>query len=719
MSATLLSPQIGAGRGAEAVALFMRPKSIAVIGVSSKPKSAGRTVVANLQLNGYAGDVHIVGRAEGEIEGYPVKQSIDELPRGVDLAVFALPAAGVKDALEACVRRGVRAVVIFSSGFAEAGNRAGQDELIRIAQEGGVALLGPNCLGYTNLVQGLPIGFANARKVARLPEDSPNPAIAMVSQSGGLMAYASTNLAARHLPMAYTVSTGNEAGIGIPDFIDFFAQDEATAVIALYLEEVRDPQAFLTAAKRARAAGKSLVAIHPGRGDKGKAAIQSHTGALAGDYATMQLHLERAGVVLVETLEEWVDVIELLARYPVPPTKGPGVLTFSGGFCAIAHDYFERLDMEMPALSEETRASLAPQLPVFIPPRNPLDLGTQAIFQPELMPLGTNTLMEDGEIGSVMIAVNSGTAASQRGYGHYFVDSIKGKPRPAILAFPAPELDEGFEASIRENRLILSRSIERSMTALARITHYGRSLERTARAVTHEPFEGLPALGEGSQPEWLGKQLLSAIGVRVPRGGLATSLDEAEQIAAANGYPVAIKAQAGSLAHKTEAGGVLLGIKDADELRAAWATLQGNIARAAPGLVLDGVLVEAMAAKGLELMIGAKRDPKWGPVVLVGLGGIWVEALGDVRLLPADMGEDDIMAELMKLRSAKLLKGFRGAPPVDVAAVARTAALIGRLISTVPQIEEIDLNPVFVHAEGEGLTAVDALIITSAGGSAQ
>ncbi|MCW2337218.1 acyl-CoA synthetase (NDP forming) [Sphingobium sp. B2D3A] len=717
MSATDLSPRIKPVRGADAVALFMRPRSIAVIGVSAKPKTAGRTVLANLQLNAFDGDVHVVGRAEGEIDGYPVTQSIDDLPEGVDLAVFTLPAAGVKDALEACVRRGVKAVTVFSSGFAEAGNRAGQDELVRIAYEGNVALLGPNCLGYTNLVKGLPIGFANARKVAKLAPDDPNPAIAMVSQSGGLMAYASTNLAARHLPMAYTVSTGNEAGIGIPDFIDFFAQDEATKVIALYLEEVRDPQAFLAAARRAQAAGKALVAIHPGRGEKGKAAIQSHTGALAGDYATMQLHLDRAGVVLVETLEEWVDVIELLARYPVAPTKGPGVLTFSGGFCAIAHDYFEALDMEMPALTEQTRSELAPQLPVFIPPRNPLDLGTQAIFQPELIPLGTNALMADGNVGSVLIAINSGTAASQRGYGPMFIDSLKGKDRPAIMAFPAPEMDADFEASVRANRLILSRSIERSMTALSRVTRHGRSLARSARSVTHTPFADLPTLGSGPQPEWLGKQLLSAMGIRVPAGGLATTLEEAEATAAKVGYPLAIKAQAGALAHKTEAGGVILGIRDADELRRAWDDLHANVARAQPGLVLDGVLVEKMAPKGLELMIGAKRDAKWGPVVLVGLGGIWVEALGDVRLLPVDMAQEDIVVELMKLRSAKLLKGFRGSPPVDVQAVAHTAALIGRLMETMPQIEEIDLNPVFVHPQGEGLTAVDALIITAAEGN--
>lgn len=703
------------GRGADAVALFMRPRSIAVVGVSAKPGTAGRTVLTNLRLNAYAGDVHVVGRADGEIDGYQVTQSIDDLPQGVDLAVFTLPGGGVKESLEACARKGVRAVTVFSSGFAEIGNKAAQDELAAIARDAGMAMLGPNCLGYTNLIDGLPIGFANAREVPRVPKDGKHPAVAMVSQSGGLMAFASLTLAARALPVSYTVATGNEAGVGMSDFIDFFAADAATKVIALYLEEVRDPRGFLAAAARARAAGKALVAIHPGRGEKGKAAVQSHTGALAGDYATMRTHFARAGVVLVDTLEEWVDVIELLARYPVPPTKGPGVLTFSGGFCAIAHDYFEDLGLEMPPLTARTEAELAPQLPSYIPPRNPLDLGTQAIWQPELTGIGTTALLEDEAVGSLLVAINSGTAKSQAIYAPHFIAALKGQTKPAILGFPAPELNAEFEAGIREHGLILSRSLERSMRALARVTHHGRELERAARSVTPEPFADLPALGGGPQPEWLGKQLLAAIGVRTPDGGLARTPEDAEAIASQVGYPVALKAQAGALAHKTEAGGVLLGIADAEGLRAAWRRLNDNVRKAAPDLVLDGVLVERMAPKGLELMIGARRDPAWGPVVLVGLGGIWVEALGDVRLLPADMAEADIVEELGRLRSAKLLGGFRGSPPVDVAAVARTAALVGRLMLTVPEIVEIDLNPVFVHAEGEGLTAVDALVITASG----
>lgn len=700
--------------GAQAVELFMRPRSIAVVGVSAKPGTAGRTVLTNLKLNKFLGELYIVGRAEGEIDGLPVTQSIDDLPEGIDLAIFALPAAAVKESLEACVRRGVHAVTVFSSGFAEVGNREAQDELVAIARDGGMALLGPNCLGYTNLIDGMPVGFANVREVVPYPAGSKVPAIAMVSQSGGLMAYASTAWVSRGLAMSFTVSTGNEAGIGLADFIDFFALDPATSVIALYLEEVRQPQDFLAAARRARAAGKSLVAIHPGRGEKGRAAIQSHTGALAGDYATMKVHLERTGVVLVETLEELVDVAEILARYPVAPTKGPGVLTFSGGFCAIAHDFFEDQGLEMPALTEEVRAALEPKLPSYIPPKNPVDLGTQAIWQPELTQIGTEALMDDPNLGSVLCAINSATPRSQQAYGHYFVDALKGRDKPAILGFPSPELDPDFAKAVADNGLILSRSIERSMRALASVTHHGRALERAKRSASYEPFPNLPAVGAGPQPEWFGKRLLAAIGIRIPEGALARTLDEAVATAERVGYPVAIKAQAGALSHKTEAGGVILGIGDANALRAAWTALHDNIARVEPGLELDGVLVERMAEKGLELMIGAKRDPKWGPVVLVGLGGIWVEALGDVRLLPADMAVPDIVDELRKLRSARLLDGVRGAPAVDVQAVAETAALIGRLMMTAPQIEEIDLNPVFVHPVGQGLTAVDALVIARA-----
>ena len=257
---------------------------------------------------------------------------------------------------------------------------------------------------------------------------------------------------------------------------------------------------------------------------------------------------------------------------------------------------------------------------------------------------------------------------------------------------------------------MFSRSSDRMMRAIALYTRYGRLLARPP-APKPEPIKGLPKIGKGTQPEWLGKKILAAAGIRVPDGELARNADEAVAVARRIGYPVVLKAQAAALAHKTEAGGVILNLADEAAVRTAFDTLVKNVKRAAPNVTLDGALVEKMSPKGVELMVGAKRDPGWGTVLLLGLGGIWVEALGDVQLLPGDAGEEQMLEALGKLRTAKLLKGFRGAPPADVEAVAKVVTAIGRLMPTVPELTEIDVNPLMVHGKGQGVTALDALIV--------
>jgi acyl-CoA synthetase (NDP forming) len=696
------------------VRTLMRPTSVAIIGMSSKAGSPGHIVLKNLRLNNFAGDIYLVGRSGGNVDGLPVLSSVDELAENVDVAVFTLPAAGVKEALEGCVRRRVKAAVIFSSGFAEIGERAAQDELTRIAREGNVALLGPNCLGFTNYVDGLSIGFAGAWKVPVIATDR-DPAVAIVSQSGGLAGHIHQALGARDIPTSYNVSTGNEAGLSLAEFLDFFSQDEKTKAIIVYVEEFRHTQKFVAAAARARAAGKPILMLSPGRSAKAKAAVSSHTGALAGDYAVMRTIVTHSGILLVDTLDEIVDTAEILARFPNPPSQGPAVLTFSGAFCALAYDFYEELGLEIPALSPETEAYLKPKVPSFIPPKNPLDLGTATIWQPELMEIGPKALLDDPALGGLVISAPVGTNPElSMKYLNYLIAAVKGSSKPMIyapLGDRTPLLQEFIDLA-RENRMMLSRSADRSMRAMAQATLHARSRERAKHVVKHQPFAGLPKLGSGTQPEWLGKQFLAVAGVRVPEGALAKTLDDALSTAKRVGYPVALKAQAGALAHKTEAGGVMLNIKDENGLRTAWQTLHDNIKKYQPDLKLDGVLVEKMAAKGLELVIGAKRDPLWGPVIMVGLGGTWVEALGDVRLLPPDLSEEAIIEEMMKLRTAKLLKGFRGSPAVDVAAVAKAVNLVGRTMTTVPEITEIDINPLFAHGTGEGVTAVDALIVT-------
>ena len=694
---------------------IFRPQSVALVGMSSKPGSAGQLVLGNLLGGGYAGAVHLVGRSGGEIDGRPVLGDVAELPAGVDLAIVMLPADAVLDTIRHCVARGVRAAICFASGFAEMGEegRAQQREIADVAGAGGMALLGPNTVGYFNYVDAFYVMMVELVLPPRL-DPAAGPAVAVVAQSGGIGIHLAASLQARGVPISYVMTTGNEAQLGLAEMIEFFADDQHTGAIVVYAEQIRCAADFLAAARRARARGKAVVLLHPGRSAQSQAAAQSHTGALAGNHAAMRLMVEHAGVAVVDTLEEAIDLGQLLLRFPEPPSGGLGLVTASGALCGIAQDYIEPLGLALPSLSAAQADALREHLPAFTPPRNPLDLGTLIGPKPELVELGAKAVLDDPAVGSLLVSLPMPSPALSVVWLRSFLKGTAGSRKPAILVLqnedvpPAP----AFVEEARRSKAIVMRSPERALRALAQATRFGRGQAGAAGAPSALPFEHLPALGQGTQPEWLGKQLLRQMGIRTPEGGLATSPDEGLQIAARIGYPVALKAQAATLAHKSEAGGVLLGIADEAALRAAWQQLHENIARADAALVLDGVLVEAMAERGLELVVGASRDAQWGPVLMVGLGGIWVEALGDVQLLPPDLPRAAVIERLRALKAARLLNGFRGAPAVDVEAVADVVLAIGRLMQTRPEVIEVDINPLIAYAAGRGVIALAALIVT-------
>jgi acyl-CoA synthetase (NDP forming) len=696
-------------------ARMMRPRSVAVIGMSTKPNTASHAVLRNLQVNEFAGDIHLIGRSAAEVESVPIRTDISTLPENVDVAVLTVPAAGVGEALEACVARKVGIAVVFASGFAEIGEaaRGEQERIGKLALDGGLAVLGPNCLGYTNFVDGFVVGFASVSQAPRLAPGTTD-AVAIVAQSGGLGNHVRLGLDARGVPVSHTISTGNEMGLGLGDFTRFLLADAATRVVTVYAEHIRQPEAFLEAARQARSAGKAIVMLHPGRSARAKQAAQSHTGALAGDYAVMRAQVERAGVLLVDSLDELLDTTEILARHATPARGGLGVMTFSGAYCGIVHDFCEEIDVPVPPLAAETEAHLTPLVPSYIPPKNPLDLGTQPLWQPELVGIGLEALLKDPGIGAVAISIPAGAPRYANAYMKNIIaaKAVSEKPMALAMLGDGSPLPPEFIEAARENKIVLSRSSDRTLRALGAIVKWANRAP-PGQAGTITEVGTFPPLGAGPQPEWLGKQVLAAAGIRVPRGRLATTAEEATAIAAEIGFPVAMKAQAAALAHKTEAGGVLLGLADAAAVSTGWKTLHASIERAQPGLRLDGILVEAMAQRGLELVVGAKRDAQWGPIVLVGLGGILVEALQDVRIIAADASQDEILVELDKLKTARLLHGFRNTPPVDVEAVAAVTTAVGRLMLAHPEIMEIDVNPLMVHARGHGATALDALIVTA------
>jgi acyl-CoA synthetase (NDP forming) len=625
------------------------------------------------------------------------------LPEGVDLAVFTLPAAAVPEAMQACARRKVGSAMVFAAGFAETGDYATQDAVAATARAAGLAIVGPNCLGITNNVDGLMLHMIYAREAARGISDG----VAIVGQSGGLLGHFQRACDGRGIPVSYVISTGNECGLETIDFIEFLVDDAATRVIMAYCEEIRRPQAFLAALRRARAAGKPVVLMLAGRSAKARKAAQSHTGALVGDYATVRTLAEDSGAVVVGTMDEAMDLVAILQRFPVPPTKGVGVLTASGAYVGLTNDFAEDIALDLPELDPATLKTIGETLPAYGNYGNPLD--TTAGFTPAMLPAVTKALIDDPNVGTLFISFPINTPLPIRAFNQGMAHSPK--PKVMVALGDTWALGDDVMAAVNESPAVFSRSSDRMLRAIALYTRYGRLLARNHDAAPAAPIVGLPKLGKGAQPEWLGKKVLAAAGIRIPDGGLARTMDEAAALAKKIGYPVVLKAQAAALSHKTEAGAVALNLADETALRAAWETTMRNVARAAPDVKLDGALVEKMSPRGIELMVGAKRDPGWDTVLLLGLGGIWVEALGDVQVLPARADAAEIVAALGRLRAAKLLAGMRGAPPADVDAVAQVVLAIGRLMQAVPEIAEIDVNPLMVHAKGCGATALDGLIV--------
>jgi acetate---CoA ligase (ADP-forming) len=686
-----------------AVARFLRPRSIAVIGVSTRAGSAGQIILQCLKINRFAGEVYLVGRTDELIDGRRVLKSPDELPEGVDLAVFTLPAGAVREAMQACARRKVGTALVFAAGFAETGDHATQDAVAATARAAGLGVVGPNCLGVTNNVDGLMLHMLYAQEAVRGVRDG----VAIIGQSGGLLGHFQRACDGRGIPLSYVISTGNEAGLDTIDFLNFLVDDPSTRVIVAYCEELKRPQAFLAALRRARAASKPVVLMLVGRTVKARKAAQSHTGALVSDFATVRTQVEDAGSIVVTTMDETMDLVAILQRFPVPPAKGPGILTASGAYVALTNDLAADMGLDLPELEPTTLKTIKETLPSYGNFGNPLD--TTAGFSPEMLPIVTKALIDDPNVGMLFISFPIRTAVPVKGFNEGMAHSPK--PKVMVALGDTWTLADDVEASVKESPAVFSRSSDRMLRAIALYTRYGRNLARQRPTVASPPIGGFPRLGRGAQPEWLGKKLIAAAGIRIPDGALARTVGEAVTLAEQIGYPVVLKAQAASLPHKTEVGGVALNLTDEAAVRAAWDTMMRDVKRAAPNTKLDGALVEKMSPRGIELMVGAKRDPGWGTVLLLGLGGIWVEALEDVQVLPATADKVQIIEALGKLRAANLLIGMRGAPPADLTAVAEVVLAVSGLMQSVPEISEIDINPLTVHAKGQGATALDALIV--------
>lgn len=687
---------------------LITPRSVAIVGASPTLGALGNSVMRNLERHGFSGDVHLINPKRDEIDGRPCLPSIEALPEGVDVAILAIPGPAVLGAVRALAERKAGGAIIFSAGFAEGGDEglAAQAEVARIARDHDMIVLGPNCLGLVNYAASVPLTFIEAPVL----DSAGKPQVAIVSQSGAMAVVLGTTLMAKDLGLTLSVSTGNEAASGVEDYVEHLLDDPATQAIAMIVEQFRQPRRFLALAARARAMGKPIVLLHPGISSAARESAATHTGAMAGDWQLMKTKVERAGAILVDSLEALGDVTELAVRAGKVRAGGTAVLTESGAFKALTLDLAENIGLDLPQMSGATAEALRSAIPDFIPVSNPMDLTAQALVDPDLYRRTLVPLLADDAYAALVFGIiQTDPATASRKFPHITDAIIALKPeKPVVFA----GLDEGAEvpaeyiANLRAAGVTYFPSPDRAFRALR---HLSKAAGRSDARSQAEPIAlDVPS---GVIPEYRAKQLLAPVGIPFPQGGFAASAEEAKAIAARVGYPVALKAQAAALSHKSDAGGVILSIADDAALETAWHRLYGNVASYDRSIALDGGQVEAMGRRGVELIIGARNDPEWGPVILVGFGGVTAELLHDVRLLPIDLPREAILAELRALKQGPLLDGYRGSPALDLDAVAALIEKLGQVLAGTPSIREIDLNPVIVYPQGEGVVALDALIL--------
>jgi acetate---CoA ligase (ADP-forming) len=692
---------------------LLRPRSVAIVGASAEPASPGFRVLANLEAIGFTGEIHLVTRRAAEIDGRRCVPTVAELPQGIDAAVLIVPEAAVADAIAGCVERGIGGIALFAAGFAETGDegRAKQEKIAVLARDAGIALEGPNCMGFSNFVDRVSVSFgAVETDIIAAGEHG----AAVIAQSGAMMGNIASALGVKGVAVNYTISTGNEAVTSAEDFLDAVLDDPQTRLFVLFLEQIRKPRRFIDLIARARALGKPVLLMHPGSTERARQSARSHTGALAGDYAVMEAVLRHAGVLQVETMDELIDTATLLARWPRGARKGAAIVSNSGAVRGIALDFCNGIGLDVPKLGAATEAALRPIVPSYVPVDNPLDLATAGMGQGDIYGKTARVMLADDNIGCAVLAMVPGTPALQMAKATSLVPLVLEETRPIAFVIMGDEvpLTPEFVKMIGVSRVPFFRSPDRAMRAMAHLYHYGRRLERLSEIRPPAvPTVSLP--GHGAISEHRAKEFLRKAGIAVPPSALAPNIIQARAIAARLGYPVALKIQSPDIPHKSDVGGVALGILTPDALDGAWEQMETRIAAACPSARIEGILVERMAEPGFEIILGARREPDWGPIIMVGLGGIWTEALEDVRVFPAGLPVAAISEEIAQLKGAKVLAGMRGAPPLDIAALAEAAAKLGALMLAYPELAEIEINPLILRPRGAGVVALDALMHTS------
>ena len=698
---------------------LMKPRSIAVIGASQRMGRATR-VVLNLQRFGYDGRIFPINPKYDAVLGLRCYPDLASTPEPPETIVVAIPAADVPALLASAVERGVRGAVVLSSGFAEAGpvGRERQAALERLAERG-LLICGPNCYGVLNVALGA------AAFSADFAEPPLAGRVALVSQSGGFShAIAEHLMRQRQCGLSYVVSCGNQAGVAVEDYLEFLVDDDATAVVGVFVEGFRKPEKLREVAARARGAGKPIVALKVGRSENARQAMLAHTGSLAGTPEIIDAVFRQSGIVQVSSLNEMIDTLALMDAARNRRRDGPRVTVLSGlgGECGRVSDVADRAGVELPPLSEASAEAMRRFMPDFATPRNPLD-GTGAMYEnATLFPGMIDVLLSDEAID--VLAVNlranvppAGGWAPSRQFSTDLRDAVrKGTDRLVVCfgSFPGGDLDQEVIATLAEAGIPFLEGSETTMLALRHLQEHRRFLDQAPlrdRLAATSGRKGMLPDAHGVLGALDGMRLLQAFGIPVAETLPAKDADDAVRAAEGLGYPVVLKIDSPDIVHKTDVGGVRVGCGDAEAVRTGLREMLDDVRRRAPAAHVDGVLVQRMAHGGTEMILGVKHDPLFGPAVVCGFGGVLVEVMRDVSVRVPPLDVTEARAMVAELRGRALLHGARGRPPADVAALADALVGIARLAEAHrDRLRALDINPLLVLDDGRGVVAVDWLV---------
>jgi len=694
---------------------FFNPSSIAIIGASRDAHKIPGLLLAFLRKNAFAGAIYPVNPNYPDIEGLKCYPTMGAIGQPVDLAIVIIPARVVLGALEECAALGVKHAIIISSGFAEEGGDsiAMQDAIAALAKRTRMRISGPNAEGYYNQIASIAATFSPTVDVK---PDQPRlvattKRIGIVAQSGGIGFAIYNRAKALGIALSTVISTGNESDLGAGEFLDYLVQDPATDVILLFIEGIRDVDHFLAAAKKAAEIGKPIIVTKVGRSGAGERAAASHTASMAGWTAAYDAVFARHGFIVSHDLDEAVSIAAVLTTCPLPKGERVAVVTVSGGAGIWGADAVSAQGLQVPELSDGVQATIRGLIPSYGSPRNPIDITAQAVHSGGLQ--NTIELLDrSDEVDAILVVISLSSETRMPFKTPELKPVIAAQNKPIV--FWSYTLPSNFaRTGLAESGVVVLSGLTHVSVALRRLVDRARFKPVAAVAkAAQAPIDLAKHLTAPTLSEHDSKTLLQVAGVALPNAYLVAEKSLLDAAIAKVGFPLVMKIQSRDIPHKSEVGGVKVNITNSEEAAEAYDALIASAQTHRPKALLQGVLVSPMAKKGVEIIVGTLLDKTFGPMVMVGLGGVTTELFRDVVYRPAPVSAQEAAEMLNALKGAPLLNGFRGTEKADVSAASGLIAQVSQLAAQLKgEVAEIELNPALVHPMGEGVTIVDALVV--------